>query len=135
VITVSAVALLAMTAACGGPGGTASAPTSPMPGMPTTAPTAGAGHDSNSQRPVAGDSVSIANFAFVPANLTIKVGTTVSWTNHDQEAHDVTATSGAFRSPALNAGDHFTFTFTTPGQYGYVCTIHPFMTATVVVTP
>jgi plastocyanin len=102
-----------------------------MPGMPS----ASSSGSPASQPPVEGNAVNISNFAFVPGNLRVKVGTTVTWTNQDEEAHDVTATGGAFQSPPLNAGDHFTFTFTKAGQYGYLCTIHPFMTATVVVTP
>ena len=47
----------------------------------------------------------------------------------------MTATGGAFGSQALDTGAHYTFTFTKPGTYNYLCTIHPFMTATVVVTP
>jgi plastocyanin len=85
--------------------------------------------------PVATDSVAIKNFAFSPAMVTVKVGTTVTWTNGDQDSHTATATGGAFRSPTLNTGDTFRYTFTRPGRYEYLCTIHPFMTATVVVTP
>jgi plastocyanin len=135
-VAVSAAAVLVATAGCGGASGTggtanpASPPTA-MPAMPTVTPTAAA----NSQPPIAPDAVSIANFAFVPAMVTVRVGTTVTWTNRDQEAHDVTATGGVFSSPALNMGDSFRFRFTKPGRYGYLCTIHPFMTATVVVTP
>jgi plastocyanin len=79
--------------------------------------------------------VAIRDFAFAPAMLTVPVGTTVTWTNDDQDAHTVSANGGAFRSPALNSGDTFRFTFSRPGRYDYICTIHPFMTATVVVTP
>jgi amicyanin len=96
-----------------------------MSPMPTTG---------DAQQPVAADAVSITNFAFVPATVMVKVGTTVTWTNHDQDPHNVTARSGAFRSPTLNTGGTFAFAFTKPGTYEYLCTIHPFMTATVVVT-
>jgi plastocyanin len=98
-------------------------------------PSISVGGSPTSQPPVEGDAVNISNFAFAPGNLQVKVGTTVTWTNQDEEAHDVSATGGAFQSAPLNAGDHFTFTFTKPGRYPYLCTIHPFMTATVVVTP
>lgn len=83
--------------------------------------------------PVAADAVSIKNFAFAPDTITVKVGTTVTWTNNDQDAHTVTAMDHTFASPALNPGDSFHFTFSKPGNYAYLCTIHPFMTATVVV--
>ena len=98
-----------------------------MPGA--SAP--GTGQDA----PVATDSIAIQNFAFAPTTATVKAGTTVTWTNHDQDAHTVTAMSGPFHSPTLTTGQSFRYTFTTPGHYDYLCTIHPFMTATVVVTP
>jgi amicyanin len=79
--------------------------------------------------------VTIQNFAFSPATVTIKAGTTVTWTNRDQDPHTVSATSGAFHSPTLSTGQSYQYTFTTPGRFDYLCTIHPFMTATVVVTP
>jgi amicyanin len=78
--------------------------------------------------------VNIANFAFSPATLTIKVGTKVTWTNNDVVAHTVTFTDVA-NSPVLNRGDTFSRTFTTAGTYSYICSIHPFMHGTVVVTP
>jgi plastocyanin len=121
-------------AACGGPTTTAAAPPStsdsmPMPssGSPAAAPPASA--------PVATNSVTIKNFAFAPASVTVKVGTTITWTNTDQDAHTVTAKSGPFSSAALNTGATYKYTFTKAGTYNYFCTIHPFMTAVVVVTP
>jgi plastocyanin len=78
--------------------------------------------------------VSISNFAFDPAVLTVKVGTTVTWTNNDIVAHTVTFTDVA-NSPVLNRGDHFSRTFTKVGTYSYICSIHPFMHGMVVVTP
>ncbi|RAG81276.1 plastocyanin [Streptacidiphilus pinicola] len=86
--------------------------------------------------PVATDSVAIKNFAFAPAAITVKVGTRVTWTNQDSDAHTVTSqnNTGPLNSQALNTGQSFSYTFTTPGTYHYLCTIHPFMTATVTVT-
>jgi amicyanin len=78
--------------------------------------------------------VSISNFAFDPVALTVKVGTTVTWTNNDIVAHTVTFTDVA-DSPVLNRGDHFSRTFTEAGTYSYICSIHPFMQGMVVVTP
>lgn len=83
----------------------------------------------------ASEAVTIQNFAFSPATVTIKVGTTLTWTNRDQDPHTVSATSGAFHSPTLSTGQSYQYTFTTPGRFDYLCTIHPFMTGTVVVTP
>ncbi|POX63130.1 amidase [Streptomyces sp. Ru62] len=86
--------------------------------------------------PVTGNAVAIKNFAFSPATLRIKVGTTVTWTNQDTEAHTVTSTGsgGPLSSAALATHATYRHTFTKPGTYAYLCTIHPFMTATVEVT-
>ena len=111
--------------------GTAPSAMATMPGM-TASAVAG---DPAQGAPVATDSVAIKNFAFSPVVVTVRVGTTVTWTNSDQDAHTVTATGGGFKSPTLNTGDLFRYTFSKPGRYEYLCTIHPFMTATVVVTP
>lgn len=84
--------------------------------------------------PVATGSVAIKNFLFAPAAVTVKVGTTVTWTNDDGEAHTVTSTKGPLHSPALPPGGTFSYRFTKPGSYSYLCTIHPYMHGTVVVT-
>jgi plastocyanin len=78
--------------------------------------------------------ISIANFAFQPASLQVAVGTTVTWTNADSTAHTVTSDTGAFDSGPLAPGASFSQTFMTPGTYTYHCQIHPFMTATIVVS-
>jgi amicyanin len=101
-----------------------------MPGMsmsPTEAPSGPA---------VATQSVHIKEFAFGPESITVKTGTTVTWTNDDQDPHTVTSqgTDGPLKSPTLSKGDTFQYTFTKAGSYDYLCTIHPFMTAKVVVT-
>ncbi|HEX9337221.1 MAG TPA: cupredoxin family copper-binding protein [Pseudonocardiaceae bacterium] len=79
--------------------------------------------------------VTIQNFAFSPASLTIPAGTTVVWTNMDTAPHTVTVRSGpvTFSSPNLNQGDTFTYTFTQSGTYSYYCAVHPNMTASVTV--
>lgn len=79
--------------------------------------------------------VEIANFTYSPNIITVTPGTTVTWVNHDDIPHTVTATAKAFRSPALDTDDAFTFTFTTPGDYAYFCSLHPHMTGKVVVGP
>jgi plastocyanin len=131
----SAAALLAVTAGCGGSGSASARAVGSTTAMPSMPPTASAGLGQSGLRPAPANSVNIANFAFAPTDLIVRVGTAVTWTNHDQDAHDVTDATGAFRSPTLNPGDSFTFTFTKPGRYSYQCTIHPFMTAIVTVTP
>ena len=78
--------------------------------------------------------VGIDNFTFNPATVTVKAGTTVTWTNKDDIPHGIAATNTAFkRSQALDTDDSFSFTFTTPGTYQYFCYIHPHMTGTIVV--
>ena len=78
--------------------------------------------------------VSIDNFTFNPQKLTVKAGTTVTWTNKDDIPHGIAATGNAFaRSNALDTDNTYSFTFTTPGTYQYFCYIHPHMTGTIVV--
>lgn len=79
--------------------------------------------------------VSISNFAFVPATITVKVGTRVIWTNRQTGIqHTVTANNGSFASGDLSTGSSFSYVFTKRGTYAYHCAIHPFMTGTVIVT-
>ena len=77
--------------------------------------------------------VSIADFAFAPATLTITVGDTVTWTNEDPLVHTATSTSGAFDTGDLGQGESSSVTFTTPGTYPYLCAPHPDMTGQVIV--
>ncbi|MGA7053397.1 MAG: cupredoxin family copper-binding protein [Mycobacterium sp.] len=104
-----------------------------MPGM-TGMPSTGGAPTGTASTPVAGDQVSIDNFAFAPANLTVKAGSTVTWTNRDEEPHTVAATDGSFHSPGMGTGATFSHTFSTAGTFDYVCSIHPMMHGTVVVT-
>jgi plastocyanin len=71
--------------------------------------------------------VMIDNFTFEPAQLTIKVGTTVTWKNRDDIPHTVVS-AGKFRSKTLDTDDSYSFTFTSPGDYKYFCSLHPHMT-------
>ena len=77
--------------------------------------------------------VKIHNFAFAPQRTTVKAGTTVTWINEDDIPHTVTSSSKLFKSKALDTRDKFSFTFTTPGTYAYICSVHPYMTGAVVV--
>jgi plastocyanin len=72
---------------------------------------------------------------FSPASLTIAARTTVTWLNEDDQPHTVTARGGAFRSAALDTKDSFSYTFKSPGDFTYFCTIHRFMVGTVIVKP
>ena len=77
--------------------------------------------------------VKIDNFTFTPQRLTVKAGTTVTWTNEDDIPHTVASSTKAFKSKALDTDDKFSFTFTTPGSYEYFCSLHPHMTGAIVV--
>jgi plastocyanin len=77
--------------------------------------------------------VRITDFKFAPSVLTVPAGTTVTWTNRDEEPHTITSTAGAFGSAGLSHEETFTQTFTRPGTYPYFCQLHPHMKATVVV--
>ena len=78
--------------------------------------------------------IELKAFMFEPTAVTIVAGTAVAWKNLDPEPHTVASIDGAFRSGALDQGDSFTFTFAKPGTYRYVCSIHPQMTGTIIVT-
>ena len=71
--------------------------------------------------------VTIDNFTFSPAELKLKVGDTVTWTNHDDIPH-TTVSAGKFRSKTMDTDNSFTFTFTAAGDYKYFCSLHPHMT-------
>jgi plastocyanin len=80
-----------------------------------------------------GNTVTITNFAFSPADLTVKTGSTVTWTNNDPASHTITADAGAFSSDPVAKGGTYQFTFSQPGTYAYHCSIHPSMKGTIIV--
>jgi plastocyanin len=72
--------------------------------------------------------VSIQNFSFKPAHITIKRGTRVRWINKDSTAHTATANNGrSFDSGRLGPGQRYTHTFKSAGKKPYHCEIHPDM--------
>ena len=75
----------------------------------------------------------IKNFMFSPVAITVKAGSTITWTNQDQEPHTSVSVEGLFRSGALDTNDSFSFKFDKPGTYHYLCSIHPQMVGTIVV--
>ncbi len=77
--------------------------------------------------------VTIKDFEFAPASVTVLLGGTVTWTNNGPSTHTVTADDGSFDSGNLTAGKTFSHTFQTAGTFAYHCTIHPFMTGQVIV--
>ena len=77
--------------------------------------------------------VTISNFAFGPAEVTISVGDTVTFVNGDDTIHSVVADDGSFHSDGLDTNDKFTMTFTKAGKTAYHCGLHPFMKGDIVV--
>jgi len=120
-ILITGIIMLIMACMVAGCSSSQNAPTSP-----SVAPTINT--DANS--------ITIENFAFNPATLTIKPGSKVSWTNRDGVDHTIVSDSGSpvlFKSEALATGASFSFTFTQPGTYAYYCSIHPSMKGTIIV--
>jgi len=86
-------------------------------------------------RPVEASSaeIKIDNFTFSPRTLVVRKGTRITWTNRDDIPHTIVENSRLFRSNVLDTGENFTFTPTQPGTYKYYCSIHPRMTAELMV--
>jgi len=80
--------------------------------------------------------VTIDNFTFAPATVTVPAGAQITWLNRDDEPHKVVSTGGAFAaSPVLDTGEHYSVSLAKPGTYDYYCSMHPKMTGKIVVTP
>jgi plastocyanin len=79
------------------------------------------------------NTVIIDNFTFTPKELSVSVGTTVKWVNHDDIPHTVVDTNKSFRSKPLDTNDTFSFTFATAGTFNYFCSLHPQMVGKIVV--
>jgi plastocyanin len=79
--------------------------------------------------------ITIKQYAYTPAGMTLSQGDTVTWTNQDTVEHDVSVTHGpaSFHSPMLAKGQSWSHTFTTAGTYSYVCSVHPDMVASLTV--
>jgi plastocyanin len=81
----------------------------------------------------AGPQVEIKHHKYSPTTLTVPVGTTVTWTNRDDDVHTVVSTAQKFTSRGIDNDESFSQKFTAPGTYEYFCTLHPLMTAKVIV--
>ena len=79
--------------------------------------------------------VEIHNMKFTPATLTVSAGTKVTWVNEDNSPHTVTDKGKVFRSAGLDTKDSFSYTFASPGEFTYFCTIHPMMLGKIIVKP
>lgn len=96
----------------------------------------GYGNNTSNNNPApaaSGSNVGIASMKFGPATITVKAGTTVTWTNNDNMVHTVTADDGSFTSGDMNYGSTYSHTFSTVGTVAYHCTYHAAMKASVVV--
>ena len=121
-ICLLAIAWLSLLVACGGSG---------------DASTTDAYGESNPQVVTANSfTVEMKGNQFVPQGISVRVGTTVTWVNHDQVAHNVRQIESEFLSPdSMASGETFTYTFTRAGTFRYQCTFHhPLMNGTVIVT-
>jgi amicyanin len=80
-------------------------------------------------------SVSMDHNTFIPSEITVAPGTTVTWVNNETMPHTVVDPNKGFRSKMLAKDATFSFTFTTAGDYDYLCSIHPNMKGKVIVRP
>lgn len=135
---VVALVLVPLLAGCAGGAPQEPAPSTTAPATGTAGPTStdapAATTSATDPAPAGQQAVTIDDFAFSPAELTVPLGTTVVWTNNDNAQHSITGDDG-LSSPGLGQGDTYEHTFTTAGTYAYACGIHRSMRGTVVVTP
>lgn len=87
----------------------------------------------NTAKPSAKNAVTIRNFAFSPAKITIKAGQSVIWTNEDSVGHSATADDNSWDTGVLPQGQSKSITFAKAGTYTYHCSVHPNMKAEVIV--
>jgi plastocyanin len=126
-----------------GPSTPEASPTGPAAGTPGEAPDQSRTTDTSladsppadgpggGAHKAASASVTIADFFFSPASVTVAIGDTVTWHNTGQAPHNATANDGSFKTPDLNQGRSASHRFTSAGTFSYICTIHPNMHGTV----
>jgi plastocyanin len=91
---------------------------------------AAAGQETRTPKPIA---VDIDNFKFGIISADVAAGTTVTWTNRDDVPHTVVRLKKVFKSPPLDTGESFSYTFKDAGTFEYYCSLHPRMTGKIVV--
>ena len=127
---VAIIALLGAFAACGGGLGS-------MGDMGEMHRAMHGGGSLASQTPMVSDApevtIEIRDFDYFPRELTVAVGTSLTWVNRDSAPHDATDEAGGWGTRMLSQGESATLTFDAPGVYRYLCTIHPYMKATLTV--
>lgn len=127
IMTIGFIGVLMVLSSCA-----KSAPTTPT--TPTTTPTTPTAPTTPTTPVTQGlNEVWAQGFSFNPATVTVKAGTTVSWTNKDADQHDVTSDTGLFTRQINLGGPSFNYTFDKPGTYNYICGAHPGMTGKVIV--
>jgi plastocyanin len=114
--------------AAGTPHEAASNPVETSTDLRRAAPADGPGGGAHA---AASASVTMGDFFFSPASVTVAVGDTVSWRNTGEAPHNATADDGSFSTPDLNKGQSASHTFSQAGTFSYICTIHPQMKGTV----
>jgi len=121
---VAAISLALLTASCAGapsqPAPTAAAPSAPAAATASPAPAPTASPTPNA----AVATIEMGDNFFDPAQLTVKVGTTVTWKVVGQSTHDLAARDGSFANRTMSFGQTLSFTFTKAGRYPYVCMQH-----------
>lgn len=71
--------------------------------------------------------IEISNYSFIPPDVTVAPGTKVVWVNHDEMVHTIVSTDRLFGSKGMDTDDKYSFVFEKEGDYGYVCSLHPYM--------
>ena len=133
------ILLLALLAGCGSSSSSSSSGSGASGAKSSSAGASGSKSSSSGAAGSAGGTVtvSMASLKFVPSIVHIKAGETVKWTNNDSPPHNVTYQSGpkfASSKPVMNPGTSYSVTFKQAGTVTYICTIHPFMKGTIVVS-
>ena len=118
-------AILMFAIACGG-----YSSSSPSPSTPSSTPAPG-GPSASVSIPVGAET--LGNRAFAPDDLSVAVGTTVTWMNTDSVAHTSTSDAPGWNSGTVTPGGQFSLAFPTAGTFAYHCSIHPGMIGSVVV--
>lgn len=130
--------VLVAVAGCGSSSKSSSSSSSASGSASTAPSTSSSPAAGPSKKAAAGGTIKVAmrNLAFVPKSVSAKVGETVQWRNFDTAPHNVTYVSGTkFKSsPTFTNGGTFSLKLTKPGMIEYVCTIHPFMKASITVS-
>ena len=111
----------------GGGGASDPAASTPVPDVTVSTPSGG----KVKAHKAASASVTMGDYFFSSASVTVSVGDTVTWHNSGQAPHTATANDGSFDTGTINSGGSGSHTFNSAGTFSYICTIHPNMKGTV----